>query len=395
MSLFDRHSDLPGLKGVTRECTPRGKGLKKLSAGDIAVVDAPDIGRAFAQRLIQSHPAAVVNVAAFTTGQVPNYGPQMLIDAGIMLVDNVGADVWRSLKDGRKARLTDEGDLFYGTTHIARGRVLDAAMLERAFAGARQSLTDRMEAFFGNTTQFIHSEAPLLIDGLGVPETRVPIVGRKVLVVSPGPDHAEQLKKLKPFIKEAEPVLIGCDEGADSLVAAGYTPDIIVGDPSGIDTGALKSGAVVILPADPDGVAVGLERIQDLGIGAMTFPAATRSATDLALLLADFHGAGLIVNCGAGLDLDEVFAGRPQATPSALLTRSKVGQRLVDADAMVQMYTMRTPHSFVWLFSLIGLVVLAATVVAIAGLAGDGAFVDNLGQTFATIAQMARELVGQ
>ena len=51
---------------------------------------------------------------------------------------------------------------------------------------------------------------------------------------------------------------------------------------------ALRCGARVIVPADPEGEVEGLDRIQDLGIGAMTFPAATHSGTDLGLLFADY-----------------------------------------------------------------------------------------------------------
>ena len=68
----------------------------------------------------------------------------------------------------------------------------------------------------------------------------------------------------------------------------------------------LRSGAQVVLPADADGHAKGLERIQDLGVGAMTFPAAG-SAADLALLLCDHHGASLIVTAGHAASIEEFF----------------------------------------------------------------------------------------
>lgn len=386
MSLFSRTVDLPGLRGTLRECTRRGKGLKRLSAGDIAVIDAPDINRAFAQRLIDANPVAVINVAEFTTGAVPNFGPQMMLDAGITLVDGVGAEVWRHLKDGRKGVLTDDGELYQGDTLICAGRVLSPPEAEKAFTEAQGSLVDHMEAFFGNTIQFIHSEAPLLIDGLGVPETGVEIANRKVLVLSPGPDHREQLKRLQNFIREYDPVLIGVDSAADALVDAKYTPDLVVGDPSGIGSEALRSGARVVLPADPDGHAVGLERIQDLGIGAMTFPAASKSATDLALLLADYHGASLIVNAGSPLDLHTIFVGGPEATPSALLTRAKLGSRLIDGDTVEELYNVGGRVNLAWLWTLLGFLVAVAVVLVIAGTSGDGGFTENLIDTWNNLA---------
>lgn len=78
MSLFSRNSDLPGEHGALRDCTPGGKGMKKFAEGDFAVINAANISRQEAQTLVDIKPAAVINVAEFTTGSIPNYGPHML-----------------------------------------------------------------------------------------------------------------------------------------------------------------------------------------------------------------------------------------------------------------------------------------------------------------------------
>lgn len=386
MSLFSRTSDLPGITATLRDCTPGAKGLKKLAKGDIALVDAPDLGRSFAQQLLDAGPVAVINISQFTTGAMPNFGPQMLLDGGATLVESVGENIREAVKDGKKVRITDDGGIFVGEREVARGDVVTASSAEAAFTEAQQSLVDHMEAFFGNTIQFLHSEAPLLIDGLGIPDTGVTFAGRKALVLSPGQGHREQLKELRNFIREYEPVLIGVEGAADTLVESGYTPDLIVGDPSNIGNDALRSGARVVLPAAPDGHAPGLERIQDLGIGAMTFPAATDSATDLALLLANYHGATSIVAAGSKLDLGEIFSGAPYATPSALLTRTKLGGKLIDGDAVADLYTIKTSTGSGWLWALLGVLVALAVIIAIAGTSGSGAFVDNLIDTWNNIA---------
>ncbi|WJZ02544.1 putative cytokinetic ring protein SteA [Corynebacterium freiburgense] len=386
MSLFSRNSDLPGLHGVVRDCTTNGKGFKRLSSGDIAIVDAPDMTRALAQRLIDARPAAVVNVSRFTTGAYPNFGPQMLTDVDTLLVEGVGAQIWDQLRDGKKARITEDGQLFHGDKLVASGVVISAAEAEESFIEAQRELLDHMEAFFGNTIQFIHSEVPLLIDGLGIPDAGVEIADRKVVVVSPGPGHRNQLRDLRNFIREFSPVLVGCDEGADTLVELGYKPDLIVGNPAGIGADALRSGAQVVLPADPDGHAAGLERIQDLGVGAMTFPAASRSATDLAMLLADYHGASMIISVGSPLDLMGIFADAKQASPSALLTRTKAGPKLVDAAAIIELYTVRSGANIAWIWAALATLVMVAVVLLIAGTSGDGSFTQNLINTWNNIA---------
>src|SRR5699024_3426540 len=129
---------------------------------------------------------------------------------------------------------------------------------------------------------------------------------------------------------------------------------------------------------EPDGHAEGLERIQDLGIRAMTFPAAISSATDLALLLADYHRAEMIINVGAALDLDAVFARADNSGPASLLTRMKAGTRLVDAEVITSLCTVRSTGGLAWLWALLGILVAAAVVILIAGTSGDGSFTDNL-----------------
>lgn len=386
MSLFSRTQELPGLHGALRDCTPGGNGMKKFRAGDIAVINAANISRQEAQALIDVQPAAVVNVAEFSTGTIPNYGPHMLLDAQVLLVENVGDEFVAGFRDGKKARITPDGEIFVGETLLGQGSQVERAKAEKDFAEARRNLVDHMEAYFGNSIEFIHSEGPLLIDGLGIPEAGSEMNGRKVLVVSPNAEHRGKIKALRNFIREYQPVLVGVDAAADSLLELGYTPDIIVGNPQNIATETLRSGARVILPADPDGTAEGLERIQDLGIGAMTFPAATESATDLALLLADYHEAELIVQVGESLDLDDIFAAESNATPAAMLTRLKAGHRLVDSSAIINLYTVKSNGSLTWLWAILGILVALAAIVLIVGLGGQGTFTDNLVDTWNNIA---------
>ncbi|RNE49087.1 putative cytokinetic ring protein SteA [Corynebacterium alimapuense] len=387
MSLFSRNVDLPGLQGTLRDCTnPGSKGFKRLHAGDIAVINAPDITRRDAQLLLDAAPAAVVNLARFSTGVVPKYGPHFLLEANILLIEGAGEELARSFKDGKKGRITDDGMIHMGEKPIGSGTVVTPTSAEVAFLDAQQSLVDQMEAFFGNTIQFIHSESPLLIDGLGVPEIGTRFSDRKVLVVSPGTEHRNEIKRLRNFIREYSPVIIGVDSAADTLFELGYKPDLIVGNPAGIGADTLRCGASVVLPADPDGHAAGLERIQDLGIGAMTFPTAANSATDLALLLADYHGAQMVVNAGAPFNIDAVFANDPAATPSAMLARNKLGPKLVDAAAIADLYNINTGRGLAWLWALLGIFVALATVILVVGLSGSESFINNLIDTWNSIA---------
>ncbi|WP_330231781.1 putative cytokinetic ring protein SteA [Nocardia sp. NBC_00508] len=365
LALLSRNTEtLPGLIGTARVDRNTRRLLGRIGPGDVVVLDEMDLDRMTADRLVEARVAAVINTSPSISGRYPNLGPEALAANGILLLDTVSSDAFSKIKDGVRVRI-DEGVVYADKLIKKEPEVLvegieltESAIAER-MVEARNGLADHLEAFAGNTIEFIRTESALLIDGFGVPELQLVMKQRHVVVVADGPDHAEDLQRLKPFIKEYVPILIGVGRGADTLRRRGYRPDVIVGDPDEITSATMKCGAEVILPADTDGHAKGLERIQDLGIGATTFPS-SGSAADLALLLADHHGAALIVVAGAAASLDDFFdRGRRGSAPATFLTRLKVGTKLMDAKGVATLYRNRVSGIAV------ALVVLAALVAVI------------------------------
>ncbi|MBB3038665.1 putative cytokinetic ring protein SteA [Hoyosella altamirensis] len=351
-SLLSRNStSLPGISGTARIDRDTAKVLRRAGRGDVVILDEIDLDRKTADALIRAQVLAVVNASPSISGRYPNLGPQQLVDAGIILVDDVGSEIFREVKDGAKVRLY-EGEVFLGEKPVALGVQLFEEEIKDLLTAAKQSLADHLEAFSGNTVEFIRTESPLLIDGIGIPDIDVELADRQVLVVDAGPDYKDALKQVKPFIKEYQPILIGVNGGADALFKAGFKPDLIVGDPESMSSETLRCGAQVVLPADPDGHAKGLERIQDLGVGAMTFPAAGTPA-DLALLLAYHHGASLIATVGVSASLSEFFdRDKSESAPSMFLTRLRVGEKLVDGRALATLYRSRVSVTAIALFVL-------------------------------------------
>src|SRR5690606_34932515 len=194
---------------------------------------------------------------------------------------------------------------------------------------ARAGLSDALEAFAANTMEYLKRERGLLLDGVGVPDLDTDIAGRHCLIVVRGYDYQADLDVLRPYIREFKPVLVGVDGGADALVEAGYTPDLIVGDMDSVSDDVLRCGAEVVVHAYPDGHAPGLERVQRLGVPAKVLPAAATSE-DIALLLADEKGASLIVAVGTHWTLEEFLDKGRGGMASTLLTRLKIGGKLVE-----------------------------------------------------------------
>lgn len=339
-ALLSRNASRPGVVGTARVDRDIDRLLRRICPGDIAVLDVTDLDRITADALVEADIAAVVNASPSVSGRYPNLGPEVLLANGVTLIDETGPEVFKKVKDGAKVRLYN-GGVYTGDRRLVRGTERTDHDIADLMQEAKSGLVAHLEAFAGNTIEFIRSESPLLIDGIGIPDIDVELRRRHVVVVADEPTAADDLKALKPFIKEYQPVMIGVGTGADVLRKAGYRPQIIVGDPGQLSTEVLKCGAQVVLPADADGHAPGLERIQDLGVGAMTFPAAG-SAADLALLLADHHGAALLVTAGHTANIETFFdRTRQHSNPSTFLTRLRVGEKLVDARAVATLYRNR------------------------------------------------------
>ena len=154
----------------------------------------------------------------------------MLVGNGVTLIDDAGPEVFKKIKDGAKIRL-HEGGVYSGDRRLIHGTERSDQEILDLMHEAKSGLVAHLEAFAGNTIEFIRSESPLLIDGVGIPDIDVDMLRRHVVVVAEEPGVAEDLKALKPFIKEYQPVLVGVGTGADVLRKAGYRPQLIVGDP--------------------------------------------------------------------------------------------------------------------------------------------------------------------
>jgi uncharacterized membrane-anchored protein len=345
----------PAAAGAVVRVDRRTKNLaKRLRPGDIALIDHEDIDRVAAEELVACRPSAVVNAAASTSGRYPNLGPGIIVSAGITLLDEVGAQVMDLAKDGEKLRI--EGNvLFRGEVPLAAGKLVDTATVITSMDDARAGLSEQLEAFIANTLEYLRLERDLLLDGVGVPNVRTEIAGRHVLIVVRGYHYLEDLKTLRPYIREYRPILIGVDGGADAIIEAGYKPDMIVGDMDSVSDEALTSGAEVVVHAYRDGRAPGLDRLRDLGQECVVFPA-TGTSEDIAMLLADDKGANLIVAVGTHATLIEFLDKGRAGMASTFLTRLRVGGKLVDAKGVSRLY--RSQISTTSLLMLIGAAVV-------------------------------------
>jgi uncharacterized membrane-anchored protein len=320
--------------------------VRHLVAGDIAVIDHLDVDRVSAEELIAAGVAAVLNCRASTSGSYPNLGPQLLVEAGVLLVDLPDDSLFGSLSDGDPVTILvgggeGDGEVLYKGTSLGQGVILDIARVRAETEARRLEVGEALERFAHNTIEHMREERELLAGRIDLPRFRTDFRDRSALVVVRGVDHQRDLRALRPFIRDTRPVLVAVDGGADALLEAGLRPDMIVGDMDSAGEPALlgaRNGATeLVVHSYPDGRAPGRRRLEDLEVPFKLVPAPGTSQ-DVAMLIAAEKGARLIVSVGSQFNLVEFLDRNRKGMSSTFLTRLRIGEILVDAKGVSRLY---------------------------------------------------------
>ncbi|WP_425461584.1 putative cytokinetic ring protein SteA [Glycomyces buryatensis] len=332
----------------------------RLEPGDIAVIDHVDLDRVAADTLVGTDVAVVVNAAKSISGRYPNLGPEVLVSNGIVLIDDVGDEIFDLVREGKQVSV-EGNQVFLGDQLLGEGILQTEESVSEDMETAKEGLSVQLEAFAANTMEYLKRERDLLLDGVGVPDVRTDFNGRHALIVIRGYNYKEDIDVLRPYIREFKPVLVGVDGGADALLEAGYRPDMIVGDMDSVSDDALRCGAEIVVHAYADGRAPGMERMDKLGVPAIPFPAAATSE-DIAMLMADEKGAELICAVGTHVTMVEFLDKGRGGMASTFLTRLRVGGKLVDAKGVSRLYRQDMSISALLLLIISALAAMATAI---------------------------------
>jgi uncharacterized membrane-anchored protein len=311
---------LPGVHGPVRSVKPTAGDpaqatralARRVGPGDIAVLDHLDLDRVSAEALAASHPAAVVNVRPSLSGRHPARGAEVLVSAGIPVVDATGTGLLARVREGGDVRV-HEGQVYVGADLVGEGTVQTLESVHAAQLLARSGMNSRLVGVGADAAQFLGRHEELLLDGVGLPEVDVRLAGRTVLVVGPGERSAAEAQALRRWVRDVHPVVITADDGLQAALAAGMTPDLIVGQrPDPLPKSAVRARQLA------------LEQVpEDL------------SATDLAVVLATEADAALVVVTGAPASFDEMLDLDREAAAALLAVRLRGGERVVDAPVVL------------------------------------------------------------
>ncbi|MFT4298584.1 MAG: putative cytokinetic ring protein SteA [Aeromicrobium sp.] len=339
MSIFRRggrrKSSTQGVTGPARIARGGSGVTSGLRTGDVAIIDRSLLTSADTAELVKLGVAAVVNVSP--SGEWGATGIDLLTEAGIPLVDQVGEGVVTRLRSGDRVRVFD-GKIFRDDVLVASGIARDA---ESAVGEVpvNTDLTTRLQTLAVNAADHLRQEHAVLLDGARVPRVRTRIKGRPVVVVSDSFDAVADLKRLKRFIFDRDPVLIGAGKGGELIVAAGYIPDLLVGDIEVFSSAVIQRAREVVVTT-ASGQIRNPERLEKHQRDVQRF-IFDGDDVDLAILLADVNEAGIIVHAGAAPSMPDFLGQHPGLVGPAFVVRLRAASKLVDAKVVGQMTSGR------------------------------------------------------
>lgn len=344
------------VSGTVRVADRQGRFMRSPEPGSVLVVDLPDMDYQSGTLLAALRPKAVLNASVGATGRGLGTGSAVLVAAGVAVVDDLGSDVM-DLRDGDEVTVTGP-HVARKDELIASGRVfvVNEDVYGDGVVPVQERLAQRIEAQALAAARDFEAEADLILDGVGLPPSRVKMDGRLVLLATPDTDFSGVAKRVKQFVRDNNPVIVAAGKGAEAVYAIGLRPAVIVSDPRDLNMKELGRTRQVLVPAAAEEVpARDLLKRHSIAFDAVN---SALNPSDIALLFAAENGASAIIDCSAEKTLEQYFDdGGVQVTGSTVVA-AKLSGRVVPLRAMLAVY--RPQISAWWLALLFVAALLAA-----------------------------------
>ncbi len=199
-------------------------------------------------------------------------------------------------------------------------------------------------------------------------------------MVSRAYDDEADLRGLRRYIRDDDPVLIGAGAGADVLLKAGYVPALVIGALDNLSDAAIRAAGEVVVTTS-SGLVDTPERLERHGKEIVTF-VSTGADDDLAIVLADTNEAAVIVHAGAPATLSKLLERPPTDVARMFVARLRAGAKIVDAKAVNHFTSQRFA---LWPVLLLLAAGIAAVTVSIAVTPVGNDWFDSLGDRLADL----------
>ena len=333
------------IRGYAKKSKKTKELIRFLNANTIPIIFHEDIDEVAANSLIENKVKAIINCKKSITGRYPSKGAMLLLKSGIVIIDDIGEKFFDTVNSGDLIEIKNQ-KLFVNRAKVNDVyNILSLNEVESILKESYKNVYKEMEKFIENTLEYAQKEKDIAIKTYNIPELSTKIENKHVLIVVRGCSYKEDLKTIKGYIKDFKPVLIGVDGGGDALIEFNLIPDIIIGDMDSVSDTCLKKCKEIIIHAYSDGTAPGAERVDKLGLKYKLFPFPGMSE-DIAMIIAYEKKADLIVAVGTHSNLIDFLEKGRKGMASTMLTRLKVGSKLVDAKGVSKLYVDKLRLSY-------------------------------------------------
>ena len=114
---------------------------KRLTGREIAVINHVDIDEVAANSLVEGKIKLVINASESISGRYPNKGPGILTENNILIIDNVGEELFHNLAEGQIIEVID-GNIYRDGELLGSGEVLDKQQVSEKLKKAYFSFID-------------------------------------------------------------------------------------------------------------------------------------------------------------------------------------------------------------------------------------------------------------
>jgi len=273
-----------------------------------------------------------------------------LADSGVCIIDAIGREAFDRICENDEAEYFGD-QLWINGKYLCSASVLDKTAIESKMEEASENLCYVLDGFVSNTLDYAGREKDAILGPVALPDIKARLEGRHVLIVTRGKNYREDLKTIRCYIEEVNPVIIGVDGGGDALLECGYRPDILVGDMDSASDDCIRRAKEIVVHAYTNSDCPGMERIKTLGLSARAF-AFPGTSEDIAMIIAFEKKAELIVTVGSHTNVIDFLEKGREGMASTMLVRMKAGYKIVDAKGVSELYRNRIyPGYFVALFA--------------------------------------------
>lgn len=149
-----------------------------------------------------------------------NKGPGILTENNILIIDNVGEELFHNLAEGQIIEVID-GNIYRDGELLGSGEVLDKQQVSEKLKKAYENLSVELDRFIDNTIDYAKKEKGFILGEVEIPHVKTNYANKHVLIVVRGQDYKQDLSTIISYIEEMKPILVGVDGGADALLEFG------------------------------------------------------------------------------------------------------------------------------------------------------------------------------